>query len=154
MLNAFVHPQRATHAFQLSEKQLSSFSDLGMTGGAARGIDPQSLLPFAKGHNARTEPTVIRNGEAPLRIYKNDYDKPPVAYITEQPRCVITEDDPRAASLENAMNIVEENGWNRAPTNPQMVPQYGQSLRDILCPGDDSASSSKDDAPPANKKDR
>ena len=148
-----MHPQRATHAFQLSEKQLASFSDLGITGGAARGIDPQSLLPFAKEDNARTEPTFVRSGEAPLRIYKNDYDMQPIAYITEEPPCVIREDDPRAAPLEKAMKFVEENGWKGAPTNPQMVPQNEQSLRTILGLADDAASSSKHDTTPANKKD-
>lgn len=75
--------------------------------------------------------------------------------MVEEPSCVITQDDPRAASLENAMKFAEEHGLNRLPANPQTVPQneHGQSLRRILGLADNAESSSKDDAPSASKKD-
>lgn len=46
--------------------------------------------------------------KGPLRIYKNDYDKPPTAYISEEPDCVFGKDDKRAAPIEKAMKRLKE----------------------------------------------
>lgn len=115
IIHAFLHPQKASHAFQLSEKQLKSFAD------------GDTVLPFAKEPDARTEPTYVRVGEAPLRFYKNEYDKQPVSYLPEVPSCVIMDDE----RMENAMKIVEENGWE-----PIIYPPLPGFLQDHLSPRD------------------
>ncbi len=110
--NAFLYPQRASCAFQLSEKQLQDFADLSRASDADGSVDVDALLPFSKELNARIEPTFVSVGEAPLRIYKNEYDKHPVSFIPKRPSCVITEDDPRGASMKEVMKAIKEKGWD------------------------------------------
>ena len=153
MTNAFLHPQRASSAFQLSENQLKCFANMGSAGDAPDPAGAETVLPFAKEQDARTESIISELGRPPVRIYKNDYDKQPVTVVPRTQSCVVKKGDPRFASMENIMNVVVENGWNRPPTNPQMVPRSRQSLQNTSSPADDAASSSKDDTPPAKKKD-
>ena len=108
-INAFIHPQKTSQAFQLSEKQLNSFADLGAADDVANIPYADTVLPFATEPDARTELTFVKVGEAPLRIYKNEYDKQPVSWLPEYSSCVITEDE----RMEKAMKIVQENGWNK-----------------------------------------
>ena len=139
IINAFVHPQENSYAFQLSEKQLKRFASLGVAGNAATFAGAETVLPFAKESDARTELTFGKAGEAPLRIYKNEYDQPPVSYLPEGGSCVITQDD----RLEKAMKFVQE-----------MYPALFQdrpSLRDAYLPSE-GASSSKEGPPSASKK--
>ena len=152
MTNAFLHPQRASYAFQLSEKQLKCFANLGSAGDAPKPASAETVLPFAEEQGARINSIISELGGPPVRIYKNHYDKQPVTVVRKQ-SCVVKKGDPRFASMENAMKVVVANGWNRAPTNPQMASQSGQYLQNTSSSGDDAASSSKDDTPPANKKD-
>ena len=101
IINAFLHPQNTFDAFQLSEKQIKSFVDVGV----------DTVLPFAKEPDARAERTFVREGEVPLRIYKNEYDKQPESFLPDFPSCVRTEDD----GLEKAMKIREGNGRDKEP---------------------------------------
>ena len=153
IINAFLHPQKTHDAFQLSEKQLKSFADLGIADGVANIPCVDTVLPFAKESDARTELTFGRVGEAPLRIYKNEYDKPPVSYLEEVPSCVIPADDIR---MEKVMKIVEENGWDKEPLT---YPPFPGFLQANVFPGNanlsrDGASSSspKEGPPSANRK--
>ena len=65
---------------------------LSNSAGVAQTPAAGNPLPFTKEAGARIENTWVRAGEAPLRIYKNEYDKPPVSYRPEPPRCVISQD--------------------------------------------------------------
>lgn len=148
VINAFLHPQATAHAFQLSEKQLKSFVNLGIAGDVAKIAGAETVLPFAKEPDARTELTFIRLGEAPLRIYKNEYDKPPVSHVPLCSGCVRRPDE----RFEKAMRIVEEKGWDRkARTYPALF-QDRPSLRDAYSAGDGAASSSNNESPVADKK--
>lgn len=110
IVNAFLHPQRSSRAFQLSVGQLESFANLGRPIDAARSADAETVLPFAKEANARTELTFGSEGEPPLRIYKNEYDTPPFSPLPVRSSCVIRTGDPRAPSWEETMNIMKEKG--------------------------------------------
>ena len=59
MTNAFLHPQRASSAFQLSETQLKRFANLGSAGDAPDPAGAEIVLPFAKEQDARTESICI-----------------------------------------------------------------------------------------------
>ena len=65
----------------------------------------RDVLPFAQEADTHFENTWVRAGEPPLRIYKNDYDKPPVSYVPDHPSCRI--------SFDETWKIIEEKGWNR-----------------------------------------
>ena len=107
--NAFLHPQKVCRAFQLSETQLRSFAALGRVGSTAKSVDAKTVLPFAKEVDARNEPTFVLWGEPPLRIYKNEYDQPTVAF-PNRPRCLIKKGEPGFASMDETMRIVKEKG--------------------------------------------
>ena len=154
MTNAFIHPQRASYAFQLSESQLKCFASLGSASDAPNPASAESVLPFAKEQEARTESIISKMGGPPALIYKNNYDKQPLTVVPPTQSCVVMKGDPRFASMENIMKVVVKNGWNQAPTNPQMAPGSGQSLQDASSPPEDAASSSKNDASRTNKKDK
>ena len=146
--NAFLHPQREGGAFQLSDRQLQDFADLSRVSDADGSIGAGTLLPFSKELNARIEPTFTRKGEAPLRIYKNEYDKYPVSLLPKRPNCVITEDDPRGASMKELMKTIKEKGWDTlyrpvqaSPWDPNLNPK-------------EASSSSKDSPSRANKEDK
>ncbi len=127
IINAFLHPQTDTDAFQLSETQLRSFASLGATDDAAKSTGVEAVLPFIEEPNARTEPTFVRTGDAPLRIYKNDYDKQPVSYVPKNRHCVIRqgdETDPRAAAWEETMKEAQK-----------MLREHGQSQEHRPGPG-------------------
>ena len=153
MTNAFLHRQRRSSAFQLSENQLKSLANLGSAGGASTPASAETILPFAKEQDARTEFIISELGRPPVRIYKNDYDQQPATVLPPRQSCVVMKGDPRFASMENVMKVVKERGLNRAPTDPQIAPRSGQSLQNTSSPADDAASSSKDNKPTANKKD-
>ena len=153
MTNAFIHRQRASSAFQLSENQLKSFANLGSRGDAPNPTSAETILPFAKEQDARTESIISVLGRPPVRIYKNDYDKQPVTVAPRTQGCVIKRGDPRFPSMENMMKVVVENELNRAPTNPQTIARSEPSLQNTSSPADDAASSSKDDTPQVSKKD-
>lgn len=133
-----MHPQTANHAFQLSENQLQGFANLGIADNAAGIAGAETLLPFAKNPDARTELTFARAGQAPLRIYKNEYDRPPFSYVPLQQNCVIRHDE----GLEEALRVIKENGWDKE-TYEELF-QAQPSLRDTL--------SSKYGSQSANKK--
>ena len=117
IINAFLHPQRTSRAFQLSIGQLERFANLGRPGDAARSVDAETVLPFAEEANARTEFTFRSRGEPPLRIYKNEYDKPPFWGLPVRKSCVIRKGDPRFESWEETMKIVKEKGWVKEPSD-------------------------------------
>ena len=86
---AFLHPQKTSRAFQLSEKQLQCFADLRRPGDPAKNIGAETTLPpFVQEPAARTELIVVTAGEPPLRIYKNEYDQPPVTLYPKRRKCV------------------------------------------------------------------
>ena len=117
IINAFLHPQATVNAFQLSENQLKSFADLGTTGETVKTVGAENVLPFVKEPDARTELTFVRAGQAPLRIYKNEYDMPPI----EESGCVVTEDE----RYERAMKIVQEEGlYKQARRYPPLFGTY------------------------------
>ena len=147
IINAFLHPQTTDDAFQLSEKQLKIFADLGIAGGTANSANAETILPFTKEPDARVEPTFATMGEAPLRIYKNEYDKPPAPFYPKRMNCVITADE----RFDRAMKIIEEKGWDREPRTYPALFQDRPSIRDAYSAGDGAASSSKDGSPSANK---
>lgn len=99
----------ACRIFQLSEDQIEHFAALKEVGGSA-----ETVLPFAKESDSRTENNFVRVEEAPLRIYKNEYDKPPPS---SWPRysCVIKQGDPGFASFEETMKAIEEIGLDQIP---------------------------------------
>lgn len=72
MNNACLHPQDRPVTIQLSEQQLKSFSGLSGAGAGA-----ETVLPFVQEPDAHVETIWVKVGEAPLRIYKNEYDKTP-----------------------------------------------------------------------------
>lgn len=107
--NAFLHTQNKAYAFQLSEQQLQSFAGLGIPGNVDKPANAETILPFVKRSDARTEPTFVRLGEEPLRIYKNDYDKPPISPIPRKPSCIIKADSEFGKKMERMMNSAHEN---------------------------------------------
>lgn len=84
-----MHPQDLIHAFQLSSQQIARFSGLNLSEDAAHLTHAETLLPFTQEPGAHVERTYIRRGEAPLRIYKNDYDKQPPSPLPNL-HCVYT----------------------------------------------------------------
>ena len=113
MINAFLQPQKWWRTFQLSENQIEHFAGLKELDGSA-----ETVLPFAREADARTEKSFVRVGQT-LRIYKNEYDKPAPSDWPTRSSCVIKQgdpNDPRAASLEEAMKFVKEQGWDKKPT--------------------------------------
>lgn len=151
IINAFLHPQTADHAFQLSQKQLKCFADLGTAGDPVKLAGAETILPFVEEPDARTEPTFIMEGEAPLRIYKNEYDKPPVSYPLFDSNCVIRAGTERGKKIDEAMKIVKENGWDKQARTYPVLFQDNPVLRDWHS-ARDGASSSKDGSRPANRK--
>ena len=102
---AFLHTQMTNKAFQLSEKQLQLFADLSRPSDAAKNNKAKTLLPFAKEPAARTEFTFAHVDDAPLRIYKNDYDQPPVSH-SPRANCVI-----RGEEWDESVREAREKGW-------------------------------------------
>ena len=107
---AFLHPQKTSQAFQISEKQLQDFADLSRPGDAAKTIGAETLLPFAQEPAARTELTFGHVEDPPLRIYKNEYDQPPVSYYPRRRRCVRRQDE-LPVSVREALEIIKSKGW-------------------------------------------
>lgn len=70
----------------------------------------ETFLPFAQEPAARREPTFITIGEAPLLIYKNEYDQQPPEF-PERPSCVNPPEEGLAVSMDEAMKIAKEKGW-------------------------------------------
>lgn len=144
-MNAFLHPQRLSITFQLSEKQLGNFAGLKEKGATA-----EIVLPFAEEAGVRTESPVVRVGEGPLRIYKNEYDKPPVSHWPVRSSCVIKEGDPGFASFEKAIETIEEKGWDKGPGTASGALQPPPSLGSAHPTAEDA---SKDDPLLASKED-
>lgn len=94
----------------------------------------REFLPFTQEADAQMENTWVRAGEPPLRIYKNDYDKPPTSYIPERPSCRI--------DFDEAWKIIEEKGWNKL--DPQsyhaMASRNAQACPDCTDPKADDGS--------------
>ena len=143
IINAFLHPQNTDQAFQLSQNQLKYFADLGTAGDPVELARAETILPFVKEPNARTEPTFTMEGEAPLRIYKNEYDKPLVSYPPMLSNCVIRKGTEEGMKMEKTMKFVQDKYPALFQDRPS--PQDAKSARD-------GASSSKDVSPSANKK--
>ncbi|CAF9929375.1 MAG: hypothetical protein ALECFALPRED_004305 [Alectoria fallacina] len=111
IINAFLQAQNWWRTFQLSENQIEHFA-------ALKGLDSsaETVLPFAREADARIEKSFVRVGQT-LRIYKNEYDKPAPSDWPTQSSCVIRQGDPRAASLEEAMRFIKEQGLDKkSPT--------------------------------------
>ena len=104
-MNAFLHPQRTSSTFQLSEIPIAHFAGLKDLGNPA-----ETVLSFAKEPDTRTEKTVVRVVEVPLRIYKIEYDKPPVSHWLARSSCVVRQGDPGAASFDKAMETIKGKG--------------------------------------------
>ena len=109
----FLHPQRYYQAFQLSEKQLECFADLSRPGDVPNTIGAETLLPFAQEPAARTELTYAHVMDPPLRIYKNEYDQPPVSHYPRHRNCVRTpsKDEGTLVSICEALDILKKNEW-------------------------------------------
>ena len=65
----------------------------------------RDVLPFTQEADAHLENTWVRAGGAPLRIYKNDYDKQPTSYVPDRPSCRIPWDE--------TLKIIVEKRWNK-----------------------------------------
>ena len=159
-MNALSHPQGTTSAFQLSDKQLKSFASLGTADKAARAPDAVTVIPFVKEKFTRTEHTYVTNQSTPLRIYKNEYDKPPVCPWLMSTKCVVRlgdKSDPRAAIMEKAMKevprLMKEFEQDQERHKQAALSQSESSLEDTSSPADGPASSLKKDEPSTNKKD-
>ena len=109
---AFLHPQRVSYAYQISSRQIACFSDLGKSENARQLLSAESPFLLPQEPNARIEKTWVRAGEAPLRVYKNHYDKPPPSYASAAPSCVQRHDEGIPVSFDEAMMIVKEEGWD------------------------------------------
>ncbi|KAL9133230.1 MAG: hypothetical protein Q9175_005589, partial [Cornicularia normoerica] len=131
IINAFLHPQTAAYAFQLSINQLKYFADLGTAGDAAKIAGAETVLPLAKEPDARIGFTFVGAVETPLRIYKNEYDKPPLSYLQAHSSCMKRQDERLAVSFDEAMKIVKENGWDKEPRTYAALLQDRPSLRDV-----------------------
>ena len=84
--NAFVHPKWQSHAFQLSAQQITRFSSLGKSEDIAHLPHVVDFLPFTREPGAHMKKTWVRPGEAPVHVYKNDYDMPPPSNRPTRPR--------------------------------------------------------------------
>ena len=145
IINAFLQPQAKTHAFQLSQNQLKCFANLSIRGDAAKTVGGDQVLPFAQEPHARKECTFVTDeDEAPLRIYKNEYDKQPVAPAGMNSNCVVKMDSKEGKRGEETMRIIEEKGWNKPPPTPSKLSQDTSSTQ-----GTHQPESSKDRAPPS-----
>ncbi len=91
----------------------------------------------------------MKVGEPPLRIYKNEYDKPFPSNWQARPSCVIKQGDPGAASYERMMEMIVEKGWDKTPTFNGDISTFSSTLLTA-----EEASSSKDDSPSASKPDQ
>ncbi len=114
--NAFLHPQKTSQAFQLSEKQLQCFLNPSRPGNAAKSNGAETLLTlllFAQEPTAHTELTFIHVANPPLRIYKNEYDQPPVSHYPRHRNCVRTrsQDGGTRISTREALEIAKRKGW-------------------------------------------
>ena len=115
--NAFLHPQKSTQAFQLSDTQLEHFAQLRQAHDVAKGVSAETLLPFTKEPNARVEPTNVEMGQPPLRIFKNEYDKPRPMLPLPKRKCVIRggdKNDPRAAKMEEVVAAIKRHDRGEA----------------------------------------
>ncbi|KAF6230551.1 hypothetical protein HO133_004895 [Letharia lupina] len=111
--NAFLHPPEVFYCYQLSSHQIACFSTLSKPKEAGQLSGAENPLPFTQEPNAHLENTWVRKGEAPLRIYKNDYDKPPPSWVPAHPSCTQTHDEGLLVSFDEARGIVKEKGWDR-----------------------------------------
>ena len=102
-----------TKAFQLSGKQLHCFADLSRPGDAAKTNGAETLLPFPQEPGARTELTFVHVVDPPLRIYKNEYDQPPVSHYPRHRNCVRirSQDGGTRVSTREALEIAKKKGW-------------------------------------------
>lgn len=83
---AFVHPKWQSHAFRLSAQQITRLSSLSKSEDTAHLPYVKDLLPFIKELGAPVTRTWVRPGEAPVHVYKNDYDMPPPSNRRTSPR--------------------------------------------------------------------
>lgn len=74
---AFVHPKWQSNAFRLSAQQIARLSSLSKPEDTAHLDSVKDFLPFIKELGAPITRTWVRPGEAPVHVYKNDYDMPP-----------------------------------------------------------------------------
>lgn len=140
--NAFVHPQRVSYAYQLSSQQIACFSRLSKPEHTAQLPKAEPLLPFAQEPYTQIKNTWVRAGESPLRIYKNEYDKPPPSYIPARPSCVQSQDEGKLVSFDEAVKIVKENGWVRprpVTYDPLVVEEHHPYLRNLRSEVEDDA---------------
>lgn len=142
---AFLHPQKTSYAFQLSEKQLQCFADLSTPGDAVKTIEAETLLPFTQEPAARTELTFDHVEGPPLRIYKNKYDQPPVSHYPRRRKCVRTQDDGLAVSVDEALEIIKKSGWLEQRRADQLAAKASPST-------EKDAPLSEDDQPSVDKK--
>ncbi|CAD6575620.1 MAG: hypothetical protein ASARMPREDX12_007395 [Alectoria sarmentosa] len=119
--NAFVHPQRVSYAYQITSQQMANFLNLSRLKDAASLPSEETLIPFAQEPEAHTVNTWVRAGEAPLRIYKNGYDKPPPSYVPAYDNCVQSHE-----SFDEVVRIMKENGWDK----PRSVTYDPSALED------------------------
>ena len=159
-MNAFSHPQRKDRAFQISKQQVEFFASLGMANGSAKSPGAMTAIPFVEEPNARTEPTYVTDEETPLRIYKTEYDKPPVSPWLKRSRCVVMrgdKNDPRSAQMGKAMKevprLLKEFEQDQQRRRQAALTQSESSSEDASVPAKDSSLSPEKDPPSSNKKD-
>lgn len=143
-----MHPQSTSRAFQLSENQVECFAALSESTASV-----ETILPFAKEADARTERTFVRAEEAPLRIYKTEYDKPDVFNWPTRSSCIVRAGDPGAASYDAMMKRIEEKGLDKTPTFSGDISSFSPLLN-LSSTAEETSSSSKDDPLSGNKNDK
>ena len=67
-------------------------------------ISAETVLLFTKEDDTRTEKNIVRVGEVPFRIYKNEYDQDPASDWPAHSSCVVRQGDPGAASFDKAVD--------------------------------------------------
>ena len=100
---------------------MANFLNLSRLKDAASLPSEETLIPFAQEPEAHTVNTWVRAGEAPLRIYKNGYDKPPPSYVPAYDNCVQSHE-----SFDEVVRIMKENGWDK----PRSVTYDPSALED------------------------
>ena len=75
--SAFVHPKGYNVAFELSPQQIARFFNLEKSEDTANSSNAEDLFPFTQEPFSLVEDIWIRRGDAPVHIYKNNYDRVP-----------------------------------------------------------------------------
>ena len=83
--------------------------NLSKSGDVAKPPITEYPLPFTEDVDAHVVDTWVRDGDPPLRFFKNDYDKQPISYVPYHPPCPI----PPGDGSQVPSDATKANGWNR-----------------------------------------